>query len=76
MTDGHPLASIGWSFAAGAVGGVVFVCGCAVGGVTLVTTFLDHSGDGIGVTDTAIVGWLGGNLAVLAHCILPGIARH
>lgn len=74
MSNPHPLAVLGATFASGALAGLVFLWGAAWLSPDAASALLDLHRDGLDWKDAGAFAWLFGHAAILVHHVLPGIA--
>ncbi|MBN9039492.1 MAG: hypothetical protein J0H53_25820 [Rhizobiales bacterium] len=75
IAGSSPRAQVVLTFLTGAAAGLVFLVGASAVSPEAAAALLDLHRDGIGAKDALVIAWLFGQVAILVHHILPGIAR-
>ncbi|MGD9866006.1 MAG: hypothetical protein AB7S99_22630 [Pseudodonghicola sp.] len=73
--EGDALALMATTFAIGAVAGLTVFAGASWLNPEAATLAFDWFGNGLDLFDAIIPAWFLGHAALIAHHILPGIAR-
>lgn len=74
METNHPAITVATTFAIGAAAGLSFLTGAASFQPGATAALFDVGRDGIGLTEGLVAAWLFGQVAILLHHVLPGIA--
>lgn len=72
---GHALTAMAATFMMGAIAGLAVFVGASWLNPEAATFAFDWFGDGLGLSDAIVPAWFLGHVALIAHHILPGIAR-